>query len=103
MTFSFKLSPRLAQSWVVVVAAAALAACATQRSITNPTTPPDTTTYQPRPAPIGGYYASPTGSSAGDGSAARPWDLTTALAGGSGRVQPGDTVWVRARTYTWHF
>ncbi|HXM37553.1 MAG TPA: right-handed parallel beta-helix repeat-containing protein [Gemmatimonadales bacterium] len=102
MTFSFKLSRRLAQSWVVVVAAAALAACATQRSITNPT-PPDTTTNQPRPAPIGGYYASPTGSSAGDGSVARPWDLTTALAGGSGRVQPGDTVWMRAGTYTGNF
>ena len=103
MPFSFKLSRRLAQSWIVVVTAAALAACATERSITNPTTPPDTTTYQPRPAPIGGYYASPSGSSAGDGSVARPWDLATALAGGAGRVQPGDTVWMRAGTYAGNF
>ena len=52
-----------------------------------------------------GYFASPHGSSAGDGSAARPWDLATAVAGGpgggggGGRVQPGDTIWLRGGTY----
>ena len=47
-----------------------------------------------------GYYASPAGSSGGDGSVARPWDLTTALNGGNGKVQPGDTIWLRGGTYT---
>jgi parallel beta-helix repeat protein len=46
-----------------------------------------------------GYYVSPSGSSQGDGSAARPWDLQTALSGAGGRVQPGDTVWIRGGTY----
>ena len=46
-----------------------------------------------------GFHASPSGTSGGDGSAARPWDLATALRGGNGRVQPGDTIWLRAGTY----
>jgi hypothetical protein len=59
------------------------------------------------PAPIGspeptvraGYYVSPTGSSSAGGSHEAPWDLATALRGGNGRVQPGDTIWVRGGTY----
>ena len=47
-----------------------------------------------------GYYAAPNGASSNDGSYARPWDLRTALAGGNGRVQPGDTIWMRGGTYT---
>src|SRR5437870_11378258 len=43
---------------------------------------------------VPGWYASPSGSSAGDGSR-QPWDLQTALSGGQGRVQPGDTIWLR--------
>ena len=50
-----------------------------------------------------GWYASPGGSSGGDGSAARPWDLQTALNGGNGRVQPGDTIWLRNGTYSGTF
>jgi len=50
-----------------------------------------------------GYYVSPSGSSGGDGSRARPWDLPTALANASGRVQPGDTVWLRGGTYRGSF
>jgi len=46
-----------------------------------------------------GYYVSPNGSIAGDGTATRPWDLVTALAGAGGRIKPGDTVWVRGGTY----
>ena len=46
-----------------------------------------------------GFYAAPHGSAAGDGSRTRPWDLTTALTGGHGRVQPGDTVWLRGGSY----
>jgi len=46
-----------------------------------------------------GFYASPSGTSGGDGSAGRPWDLQTALSGGNGKVQPGDTIWLRGGTY----
>lgn len=45
-----------------------------------------------------GWYAAPGGTAGGAGSAASPWDLATALAGG-GRVQPGDTIWLRGGTY----
>src|SRR5213594_3753187 len=48
---------------------------------------------------VAGWYASPSGSSDGDGST-RPWDLQTALHGGNGKVQPGDTIWLRGGTYT---
>ncbi len=48
------------------------------------------------------YYASPTGSAGGDGSAGRPWDLATALTGG-GAVQPGDTIWLRGGLYRGSF
>lgn len=46
-----------------------------------------------------GHYVSANGSSGGDGSHDDPWDLATALAGGRGAVQPGDTVWLRGGTY----
>jgi hypothetical protein len=44
---------------------------------------------------------SPAGTTGGDGSDTRPWDLQTALNGGGGsnRVQPGDTIWLRGGTY----
>jgi hypothetical protein len=45
----------------------------------------------------------PGGSSGNDGSVDRPWDLATALRGGSGRVEPGDTIWVRGGTYRGSF
>lgn len=99
MSFAFKLAHRLAKNfWVVGAAAALVAGCAGERSIADPNTPSDTTSTQPR-----GYHASPTGSSAGDGSANNPWDLTTALAGGSGRIQAGDTIWMRGGTYRGDF
>src|ERR1051325_4758611 len=47
----------------------------------------------------GSHYVSPSGSSAGDGTLARPWDLATALGGGGGRIAPGDTIWLRGGTY----
>ena len=47
---------------------------------------------------VAGWFASPTGSSTGDGSR-RPWDLQTALNGGNGAVHPGDTIWLRGGTY----
>jgi hypothetical protein len=46
-----------------------------------------------------GKYVSPTGSSSGDGSVNRPWDINTALSGAGGRIVPGDTVWLRGGTY----
>lgn len=39
------------------------------------------------------FYVSPNGSPSGDGSAANPWDLQTALNQPS-TVKPGDTIWV---------
>jgi hypothetical protein len=50
-----------------------------------------------------GYYVGPTGSSGGDGSRDRPWDLATALAGAGGRIAAGDTVWLRNGTYPGSF
>jgi hypothetical protein len=44
------------------------------------------------------HYVSPSGSSSGDGSITRPWDLPTALSGPSS-VHPGDTIWLRGGTY----
>ena len=50
-----------------------------------------------------GYFAAPSGSSRASGSESNPWDLTTALSGGGGRIQPGDTIWLRAGTYAGSF
>ena len=49
--------------------------------------------------PRAGYYVAPDGASGGDGSAGKPWTLAIALAGAGGRVQPGDTIWLRGGTY----
>src|SRR3989442_5938684 len=51
-----------------------------------------------RPPPVA-HYVTPSGSGSGDGTAARPWDLVTGLAGASGQVRPGDTIWLHAGTY----
>lgn len=51
---------------------------------------------------VRGWFAAPTGSSDGDGGG-RPWDLQTALQGGNGKVQPGDTIWLRGGTYSGSF
>jgi Big-like domain-containing protein len=58
------------------------------------------TVQAPPPVSHAGYYVAPTGSPIGDGSAARPWDLATALARPLA-VQPGDTIWLRGGTYTY--
>jgi len=52
---------------------------------------------------VGGFYAAPGGTAAGDGTRARPWDLATALAGGRGAVGAGDTIWLRGGTYAGTF
>lgn len=62
--------------------------------------------FGPSAHPPRGYFAAPNGTAAGDGSERRPWDLATALAGGSRtgqRVQPGDTIWLRGGTYRGSF
>ena len=60
-------------------------------------------TVQQTGGTLSGLYVSPTGTSSGDGSVTRPWDLQTALSGAGGRIQPGDTVWLRGGTYVGHF
>jgi hypothetical protein len=50
-----------------------------------------------------GYHVSPAGTNSGNGSVTQPWDLATALRGGNGRVQAGDTIWVHDGTYTGSF
>ncbi len=54
------------------------------------------------PATHSGFYVAPTGSSSGDGSSSRPWDLASVLSGGK-PVQAGDTVWLRGGTYSGNF
>jgi uncharacterized protein YjdB len=50
-----------------------------------------------------GRYVTTSGTSGGDGTSARPWDLRTALSGASGRILAGDTVWIRGGTYAGSF
>src|SRR5207302_218154 len=45
-----------------------------------------TVTAPPPPGTHTGWYAAPNGSSSGDGSSGRPWNLPTALSGGNGKV-----------------
>src|SRR5256886_14098340 len=54
---------------------------------------------QPPPPRSAVHFVSPTGSPAGDGSSAQPWDLATALRGAAGTVHPGDTIWLRGGIY----
>jgi len=51
------------------------------------------------PSSHAGYYVATNGTSGGDGSASQPWALSYALGGAGGRIQAGDTVWVRGGTY----
>jgi hypothetical protein len=75
----------LRQPFVTVVLG--FAACAEPRGITEP------------PILRVGYYVDPAGSSNGDGTWQRPWDMGTALAGAAGQIRPGDTVWLRGGRY----
>src|SRR6266513_1239244 len=45
------------------------------------------------------HFVAPSGRSSGQGTAARPWDLATALSGARAGVNPGDTIWVRGGVY----
>ena len=48
------------------------------------------------------YYVAPSGTSSGNGSKLKPWDLATALAQPA-TVKPGDTIWLTGGTYVGHF
>src|SRR5262249_29290487 len=48
-------------------------------------------------SPANDLYVATNGSPAGDGTPARPYDLTTALSGAAGN--PGDVFWLRGGTY----
>ena len=52
----------------------------------------------PQPEPLQGFFVSPNGSPKGDGSAANPWDLQTALSQPAA-VKPGSTIYLREGTY----
>jgi parallel beta-helix repeat protein len=59
----------------------------------GPTLPADT-------VPRAGHYVAPNGTSSGAGTRESPWSLTYALGGAGGKIEPGDTVWVRGGTYS---
>lgn len=59
--------------------------------------------YAAPPAQAAHYYASPSGSAGGNGSASRPWNLETALSKKYGDAKAGDTVWLKEGTYRGNF
>lgn len=85
---------------VVVTASSAGKNGAANVTVRKPNTPPG---GQPQPGAHSGYHVSPSGSSTSDGSAAHPWNLTYAVGGADGHIQPGDTVWMHAGTYRGKF
>ena len=95
MSFTFKLSHRLAKNFWVVGIAAMFAGCTVENSIANPSTPPDTSTVtppappSPQPKPMSGFFVATNGSGAASGNLAAPWDLTTAL----NRLAPENAGW----------
>src|SRR2546429_2738674 len=76
---------RLSRVWLVVLAG--VTACEHGNVV------------QPPPPRSAVHFVSPTGSPAGDGSSAQPWDLATALRGAAGTVHPADTIWLRGGIY----
>ena len=84
----------------LVTARAAGSAIITATSEGKSGTSAITVTAAPPPGTHTGWYVTTNGSSGGSGTASSPWDFSTALNGGNGKVQPGDTIWVRGGTYT---
>src|SRR5262245_5707871 len=62
--------------------------------------PPPPPPNQPGHQPPVGYFVAPNGTGRGDGSISQPWDYEYAFSGAGGAIQPGDTVWFRAGTYS---
>jgi hypothetical protein len=83
---------------VVVAAIGSLVDSAVVTVVATPVVQPPT-----QGGPHAGYHVSPSGTSSGDGSQGKPWDLRTALAGASGKIVAGDTVWMHDGTYTGSF
>jgi hypothetical protein len=79
-------------------ASSAMYVVAVASSAESPPTPPS----DPSP-PRSGWQVTPGGSSSGQGTASSPWSLSYALGGAGGRIQPGDTVWLRGGTYSGFF
>ena len=100
---------------MILVAASSLASASGQVSANQQTTQPQEKSTTERTnssgavSPSGAqapeattYYAAPNGSSSGDGSISRPWDLRTALNQPSS-LRPGDTILLRGGTYSGTF
>jgi uncharacterized protein YjdB len=83
----------------LLTARAVGAATVTATSESKSGTAAITVTPPPPPGTHTGWYVTTSGSSSGSGTAASAWDLATALNGGNGKVQPGDTIWLRGGTY----
>jgi hypothetical protein len=79
----------------VLISVAGILAC----KRVGPTEPPP----PPPPGTHVGWYVTANGASSGAGTNSAPWDLATALAGGNGKVQVGDTIWLRQGTYAGQF
>jgi parallel beta helix pectate lyase-like protein len=96
-------STRFFVSRLTLLAVVCLAGCLADKTVSPGEPPNPTPSPSPAPTPTptvhAGYFVSPTGTSSGTGSSDRPWDLKTALAGAGGKIQPGDTVWLRGGTY----
>ena len=108
MSFRYKLSGRLAvlgASYMTL----ALGALSCTNELVDAPLPESTQPAEPTRPQLGtvavrpGYYAATNGSSGGSGSISSPWSLSTALAGGNGKVRAGDTIWVRGGTYPGSF
>jgi hypothetical protein len=76
-----------------------VAACVSERA--DVTSPPTVPPVDPNDPAFGrsAHVVAVNGSSGNTGDLIAPWDLATALSGASGRVTPGDTVWIRGGTY----
>ena len=71
---------------------------------TEPTPDPDPTPSEGSDTgPHSGFFVSPSGSGSASGSESSPMSLSAALSGGNGKIQPGDTVWLRNGTYSGTF
>lgn len=80
----------------MLIGVVCIVACKRATSVGEPPPPPPPGTHV-------GWYVTTTGTSSGDGTTDAPWDLNTALGGGHGKVQVGDTIWLRQGTYAGQF
>ncbi|HKY05511.1 MAG TPA: hypothetical protein VJQ56_11510 [Blastocatellia bacterium] len=94
---TFSISTRTVEADVPVTIAATNkgVTLSTALTVTAPQLPP----LPPTPHAGNQFYVAPKGSSSGNGSKDRPWDLQTALSHPAS-VKPGDTIWLRGGVYT---